>query len=263
MGCWLVAPFGSFLGVANARLSPIGQGPLILTCRQSAVYSLLPQGIVNGIAGSKETSLASPTDPVAFLPGMALIVVDSDGRLLRLLANPNQTPMVRDMPRTSVDESTLSPNWSDLITSTVLDVGSVREVDPDAVGNNSVPRFAFSERRLWHGSDPGHPENRVKVEAAAWGRHLIWIEVRTPWDEMAADTGMPTSWYSGNCSGVTGIGGSGSSPQPSVGAWRLAIGFDRVQWTFLESASDLSVGAGIWLAYIALNPSHEDTCRSC
>jgi serine/threonine protein kinase len=261
-------------------ISTIGQGSLVLTYRQSPTQSLLPKSIVNGIAGSEESSFASSMDPVPLLPDMALVQMDSNGHILQFLANPHRGPATAAQASESAQSG---PDWSQVVKATGLDHASLQEIASGTHTETAAPPFAFTEYRRWRGNYPGHPENPVTLEAAAWGKRVNWIDVRTPWNQVTTATGMPAIEKAGIsaiilASLVLAVLVARRNLQLGRGdlrsAFRLAafstsltfLGIlaswhsddgtatDRIQWTLLQSASALSVGAGIWLAYIAIEP---------
>jgi serine/threonine protein kinase len=274
----------SFYGspLQKGNIAHAAQGSLVLTYRQSKAQSLLPVRTRNGSAGSEDSSYASPIDPSPYLPGMTLIEVDSNGNLLRLIANPEgQSPSLPGEAASASDLATV-PNWAGMIAAAGLDPTSLTEVlGPE--NSRTIPPFAFTDFRVWRGSYLGHPEIRITLEAAAWRGRLNWIEVNAPWDMVGHESGMPALTKLGIplfilCSLLLamliarrnlqlGRGDLRSalrlaglsvllSLATTASGWHAGGGtvLDRIDWIFLEIESALTVGAAIWLAYIAIEP---------
>jgi serine/threonine protein kinase len=238
-GIWLLAPYGSLLGVDPPVLSPtemisksreylrefgyktervpnvvilnnnssmldflsfhgskdqkrniatIGQGSLVLTYRQSNGQSLLPEGIINGVGGLEESSYASATDPSPLSPGMVLADVDSNGHLLRFLANPNQGSAELTILGGNSSENRVDLN--SVITTTGVDPHSLKEIAASGI-QRPTPPFPFTERRSFVGNYVGQPATPIRLEVAYWGSRLNWIEVRAPWNVPGTSAGMP------------------------------------------------------------------------
>jgi serine/threonine-protein kinase len=151
------------------------------TPEQKRAFAKSPQGSVQGwyeqsqtenllqqiSRGSVLTGLAKIDD----IAGSELAVVDSDGNLLGMGANPMGEP--GPGPKTM--------DWAGALKATGLDGASLTEQKADF-----VPRYAFDERRSWTGWYPGHPELKIGVDAAAWRGRLDYLRVTGPWDRQAA-----------------------------------------------------------------------------
>lgn len=101
------------------------------------------------------------------MPATEYAVVDSEGNLLKLFANPEGT----------ASTAGAAMDWAMADKATGVDTRTIVAQTPEF-----TPPFAFDERRAWTGSYPGHPESRLTFEAASWHGRLNYLRVSGPWD---------------------------------------------------------------------------------
>jgi serine/threonine-protein kinase len=105
-------------------------------------------------------------DPPFDVSGMTQIVLDGEGRLIRLEAiAPQREP---ELPATAFD-------WAPLFGLAGLDQSSFHAVAPEW-----LPRGQSDMRAAWEGPIPGGPP-RVRVETASWHGRPIQFEMIAPW----------------------------------------------------------------------------------
>jgi serine/threonine-protein kinase len=115
-----------------------------------------------------------PSEPPSVKAGMNLVVLDAEGRLVKLESSPTRTPGVEGA-------GSAKPDFSGL-----LAIASVPPGDPTPVPSAIVPRVAADSRAAWEWKDA---EGRtVHVEAAAVGPTPVYFEVFPRWTG-APDTG--------------------------------------------------------------------------
>jgi hypothetical protein len=203
--------------------------------------------------------------------------VDSNGHLLRVLANPDPSN-----EGTAHNSASSRADWNWVVTATGVDPASVVEMTATEE-QRFTPPFPFTASRAWRANYPGHPENVLVVNATEWRGRFNWIEVTAPWNQVKVIRGMPAlaqlgvpaiilsslllagvaarrnlRLNQGDVRSALRLAGVSMmlSLATTVCAWHSAAltATDRIHWTFLELASVLAVGAGIWLAYIAVEP---------
>lgn len=104
-------------------------------------------------------------DPPLDISGMTLVVLDSEGRLVRFEAVP---------PQKDAGAATTTPDWTALFRLAALDQSTFRPVSPEW-----LPRGAADARQAWEGSIPDGPG--VRVEAAAWRGRPIYFQIVGAW----------------------------------------------------------------------------------
>ncbi len=233
------------------------QGSILSWYQQAQRVSLLPAD------GFAERLVGVGADTV----GAELAVVDSDGNLLAVAANP-------------VGEASAKPttmDWSSVVKATGLDAASVRETAAEF-----TPAYAFDERRSWTGWYPGHPEHKISVDAASWQGRLNYLRVTAPWNRAEtlltrriADSAFPLFYAVAAVVGFVLAAYNLRRKRGDVkGATRLALFvlmISVVQFLFLEPMASHQFGdylgaffvhlayglfraAFLWLAYVAIEP---------
>jgi len=121
-------------------------------------------------------------DPPRTVGGMAGVVLDPEGRLLRLDITPPES-----------DDATGGgePSWGALFDAAGLDAAAFAPVQPER-----TPMVYADTRAAWEGPCPGWPEVGMRVEAAGYHGRPIEFRLVTPWaDATAASLGETTdSW---------------------------------------------------------------------
>jgi hypothetical protein len=114
-------------------------------------------------------------DPPANVPGMAEVVLDPQGRLVRYMSVP---------PRVEAGGPWPDPDWAPFFDEAQLDRAHFRAVPPEW----SAP--VDSDRKAaWEGHYPGMPDTTVRIEAAAFHGRAVWFALLPPWD--APEPGSP------------------------------------------------------------------------
>jgi serine/threonine-protein kinase len=133
-------------------------------------------------------------DPPLDVAGMAEVVLEPHGRLLRFQAVPPQVEAGRAS----------DPDWSPLFEEAGLDPGAFRASDPRWASPVDSDRKA-----AWEGTYAGDPRMPVRIEAAAYHGRPVWFAVLPPWAGPAQ----------------MGAGAKPSSPTPvgEAGVWILAL----------------------------------------
>jgi serine/threonine-protein kinase len=108
-----------------------------------------------------------PSEPPSDQAGMNLVVLDSQGKLVKLEASPTQAS-------STAGGAVSSPDFASL-----LAMAAVPSGEPTAVPSAVVPRLAADSRAAWEWKDG---EGRVvHVEAAAVGSTPVYLEVFPRW----------------------------------------------------------------------------------
>ena len=121
----------------------------------------------------KSGSFVDLQDPPLDRAGMATVVLDSQGRLLRLLRVPPA-----EVPPAEVAAGVPPPSrtdWSRWLAASALEPGSLSAVEP-----LRLPPFYADERRAYRGRRPGSTVE-LRIEAAAFAGRLTYFEVVAPW----------------------------------------------------------------------------------
>jgi serine/threonine-protein kinase len=107
-------------------------------------------------------------DPPAQVSGMAELTLDARGRLTSFSSVPPQLEVSSGLWP--------APDWSLLLREAGLDVAQLRVVEPHwAAPHDSDHKAA------WEGPTPWEPDQRVRVEAAAYHGRPVWFAVLRPW----------------------------------------------------------------------------------
>jgi len=153
-------------------------GPLVPLAGKFSLTIFLP--------GYSDLGLVLRDDPPMTLPGEAEVVLDPAGRLvgLKVVAPPLASPGEQDEPS--------SQTWSDLlIRAGFFEPASLKSTQP-----LWTPPVASDVRFAWLGEYPDQPEVLLRIEAAAFAGHPVWLRVLGPWVEpQQAPSGRP--WFVG------------------------------------------------------------------
>ena len=113
----------------------------------------------------------TPDRPALDVSGMTTVYLDMSGRLHWFVGVPPQ----REPP----PGEKVTVDWSLPFREAGLDIGNFHSVP-----STSVPLHAYDERAAWDGADPGHPELKTHVEAAAFRGKITYFETVYPWDKL-------------------------------------------------------------------------------
>jgi serine/threonine-protein kinase len=116
-------------------------------------------------------SRVTADDPPHTLAGMALVTLDTEGRLTKFVVVPaGEAPATSAMP---VD-------WTAVLSRAGFDPSSWRSAEPQRL----PPVFADT-RAAWRGTWPSRPDLPVRLEAAAAGGRPVYFEAIYPWTPAA------------------------------------------------------------------------------
>jgi serine/threonine-protein kinase len=113
----------------------------------------------------------SPENPPFAITGMRIVTVDTEGRLVAFEAVPPQqeAPSAGQAPRA---------DWSTLFQLAGLNLADFQSVPPEW-----TPLGHADERAAWLGPLPGWPEQRLRVEAAAFRGRPVFFQLINPWTQ--------------------------------------------------------------------------------
>ena len=152
-----------------AQLAAARPAPLTLWYRQSP----LPMD-------PKIDRWVSMDNPGFFIPGMARLRLDMEGRLVALEARP--------MERSS--GAAAPPDWKALFDAASLDIATFRPATPEW-----APSMAFDASAAWTGSFPGAAEIPIRIEAASWRGRPVSFRIVEPWTLAATDARPNSSQF--------------------------------------------------------------------
>jgi eukaryotic-like serine/threonine-protein kinase len=107
------------------------------------------------------------TNPPLVMPGMTLVKLDPEGRLLELAVVP---------PQADPDGSSAPVDWRPLFTAADLDPATLTGSNPQW-----TPRGYADTRAAWTGPLPGLPGEQLRVEAAAYRGRPVSFQLIGPW----------------------------------------------------------------------------------
>jgi hypothetical protein len=111
------------------------------------------------------------TDPALDVPGMTLVVLDTRGRLQEFRAVPPQFEQ-------SVSTPSSSARWDALFDAAGLQLAAFTPVDPEW-----TPHTFADQRAAWEGPLADRPDQRVRVEAAAYRGRPVSLLIAGPWSQ--------------------------------------------------------------------------------
>ena len=110
------------------------------------------------------------TNPPLTTADMRLVTIDTEGRLVEFHAVP---PTVE-----SSGPSEARAKWDILFQLAGLNQTELKQAAPQW-----TPRAHSDERAAWEGAMPGWPEERIRVEAAAYRGRPVYFQIVSPWTE--------------------------------------------------------------------------------
>jgi serine/threonine-protein kinase len=123
----------------------------------------------------------SPEDPPMTAAGMRQVSLDGNGRLLELRAVPPETD-------SGGTPATATPAWDQLFGAADLDQRTFTPASP-----RWIPRDFSDTRTAWEGPMPGRPDQRVRVEGAAYQGRVTSFRIVWPWTETRqAQSALPS-----------------------------------------------------------------------
>jgi predicted Ser/Thr protein kinase len=106
-------------------------------------------------------------DPPPTRSGMVTVILDPQGRLIELAAEPPQVEKTTAPSR--------APNWAGLFTAANLDIARFTPVDPEW-----LPLVSFDARAAWTGVYP-NTDLPLRIEAASWRGKPVSFQMVAPW----------------------------------------------------------------------------------
>jgi serine/threonine-protein kinase len=119
------------------------------------------------------------TDPPNTTPGMAEVMLDTQGRLIAFARVPDS--------RIAASSTTLEPDWNPLLAATGLAVDGLSPEEPEF-----TPPFYADRRAAWMGAYASSPETPVRVEAASLDGRVVAFRVLEPWEVKEAPDSVKT-----------------------------------------------------------------------
>jgi hypothetical protein len=240
-------------------------GPLRFWYRQSPRAMATPRTL---------PSVVTDVNPPMNVSGMALVILDPRGRLLKFSAVP---PQIENPPGPWPN-----PNWEALFTSAGLDLNRFTPVDP-----KWLSPMLFDARAEWAGSTAEEPTTPIQVVAAAYHSQPVYFDVLGPWDHPVITQEAPHSGALNIARATFVILALGvlfgaaffsrrnflSGRGDRKGAFRIAaavFSIEMLEWIvgshhvanvadeyvmfMVNFGNSLAYAAYVWLAYMALEP---------
>jgi serine/threonine-protein kinase len=231
-------------------------------------YRQGPRPLVAFPIGDGDSEGVSSTHPPPIVPGMAGADLDGHGRLVSLYVIPPEHDTAPPAP---------APDWRPLFEAAGLDIDQFRAADSEW---NSLA--AADARAAWTGAYPGRPDLPLRVEAGAYrGKAVFFKLLGEAWAKPERDPlYVPrASWFLFGFLILMVLGGALAARNLWLGrgdrrgAGRLALAFLVVEMIATLDIGNLSfdlgalvaffswmgfwafVAAGIWLWYMALEPT--------
>jgi predicted Ser/Thr protein kinase len=121
------------------------------------------------LATTRASALVSPSDPPMAVSGMTSILLDSTGRMVEFQAVPPQVSA-------GDDGTPPEPAWKALFDAAGLDMSTFTPATPQW-----SPRDFADTRAAWEGPLTGHPDYKVRIEAAAYRGRPTSMLLLGPW----------------------------------------------------------------------------------
>jgi hypothetical protein len=112
-------------------------------------------------------------NPPFNIPGMVGVDLDTQGRLLRLMAIPGLSP--------NLGESSEAPDWSALMAAAGLDIASFSATAP-----RELPPAPFDQEESWTGNLSQQRDVPVRIVAASFKGRPVIFEIKGPWNDRPA-----------------------------------------------------------------------------
>jgi hypothetical protein len=146
----------------SAERLAAGRPPALLFWYRTSPRELIPAGT---------TPRVSYGDPPHTVSGMAMMVLDPEGRLvdLNVIAPQIEEPGAAGAPE---------PDWRPLFAAAGLDPSAFARVP-----STWTPRSHADSRAAWEGPLPGWPEHPLRVEAAAYQGRPMFLQLVAPWTQ--------------------------------------------------------------------------------
>jgi serine/threonine protein kinase len=151
-------------GIATGDRLRTGRPPGLLFWYRSSPGVMVPIGNEDRV---------TPVNPSLTMADMRLVTIDTEGRLVEFHAVP-------PISEPSSGRSEAHANWDLLLQLAGLNQTELKQVQPQW-----TPRAHSDERIAWEGTMPGWPQQRVRVEAAAYRGRPVYFQIVNPWTQVA------------------------------------------------------------------------------
>jgi len=129
---------------------------------------------------SNFSAQAGPSDPPETVAGMTRVVLDPEGRLVEFLG-------VTDERQPGIDPGG-EPDWTVAFEAAGLSWDDAEPIEPAM-----LPRTGAAVRQAWRAAWTDRPDERVRVEAAAFAGRTTYFDVVPAWEEENLDGAAPQS----------------------------------------------------------------------
>ena len=161
-------------GAVRDRLRT-GRPPGVLFWYRSSPRQMVPTG---GNAN------VTTTDPPFMVTNMRTIVLDSEGRLVEFHAVPPQREESTGTPPPAAP----APNWA-----TAFELAGLNQSDFQPATPQWTPRSYADQRAAWEGPMPGWPEQKLRLEGAAYRGRIVSFQSVNPWTQPSQMRETPRS----------------------------------------------------------------------
>lgn len=139
--------------------------------RQSPAPLFAQMFFGSGVVGGGQVSR---WDPPADTTAMAIVYLDTTGRLVRLEVVP---------PEKSAPAPNATPDWAQFFVAGGLNIAEFHEAEPEW-----TPLAPMDSRLAWTGTLPGRPDVPLRVEAASFHGAPVDFRIVYPWTTPGRDT---------------------------------------------------------------------------
>ena len=116
-----------------------------------------------------------PGDPAMDTTAMALVVLDTTGRLVRFEVVPPE--------KSALVQNAKTPDWAEFFAASRLNVAEFRSASPEW-----APLMPTDSRLAWTGTLPERADMPIRVEAAAFHGEPVYYQLIFPWTKAGRDT---------------------------------------------------------------------------
>jgi serine/threonine-protein kinase len=152
-----------------------GRPPGVLFWYRSSPRQMVPTG---------SNANVTVADPPFTVTNMRTIVLDSEGRLVEFHAVPPQ-----------LEESTGTPTPASPVQdwATAFELAGLTQSDFQPATPLWTPRSYADQRAAWEGPMPGWPEQKLRLEAAAYRGRIVSFQTINPWTQPSQMRETPRS----------------------------------------------------------------------
>ena len=119
-------------------------------------------------------------DPPMDTTAMALVVLDTTGRLVRFDVVPPE--------KSAPPQNAKAPDWAGFFAASGLNISEFRGAEPEW-----TPLAPTDARAAWTGTLPARPDIPIRVEAAAFHGEPVYYRIVYPWTAAGRDTETATT----------------------------------------------------------------------